>query len=173
MRMRALLVVGALVLGLTGCSGADRSEACQLVQDPAFDTTDVGLLTQRSQSIVVASVSASSGTIDNPADPRTLFPVTVIKALKGNPPSSFTVAQEGTDKCKVLGTGSKPIKAGDYLLFVDEKGVGVDWYHLWNSIHLTSADLASIKSGSYAPDQAKLQKTMAIIANDTKPQASK
>lgn len=173
MRLRVLLVAGALAIGLTGCSDGGDSKDCQQVVDPAFDTTDVKMLTERSQNIVVASVADSTGTVENPVDPRTLFPITVIKALKGNPPGSFTVAQEGTEKCQVLGTGSKPLKAGDYLLFVDEKGVGVDWYHLWNSIHLNSADLASVKSGNYTPGQAKLQKTMTIIANGAKPQAPK
>lgn len=172
MRMRAFLAVSALVLGLTGCSGG-KSETCQLVQDPAFDTTDVGLLTERSQSVVVASVGNSTGTVESPSDPRTLFPATVIKALKGEPPSTFTIAQEGTEKCEVLGTGSKPITPGDYILFVGNKSVKADWYHLWNSIHLNSADLKSVESGAFSPGQEKLQKAMKIISDRSKNQSPK
>ncbi|MBB4854872.1 hypothetical protein HNP40_002264 [Mycobacteroides chelonae] len=173
MKTRIFLAAGSLVLGLAGCSSAGKSETCQLVQDPAFDTTDVGLLAERSQAVVVASVGDSTGTIESPSDPRTLFPATVVKTLKGEPPISFTIAQEGTEKCEVLGTGSKPIKAGNYILFVGNKSVRSDWYHLWNSIHLSSADLESVKSGTFAPDQAKLQKAMSTISDRAKIQPPK
>lgn len=120
----------------------------------AFDPGDQRQLAGWADAIFVGTVADKSGTDTRmPTLPETQFRVTMIQALKGEPPDSVTVNQQGgyvAGKAELVLVDHDPlISAGKSYLFAARYLPEKNWYTIApriGDVELTPAELQAVES---------------------------